>query len=61
MVILLCAVRVKSNVWNGKENGPTAIGKADGVSGRRLTLRPFSKRIADRARTRRHMGTDVFC
>lgn len=36
-----------SNVRNGKESGPSAIGKADGVSVHRLTLRPFSKSMVD--------------
>jgi len=35
----------KRNGRSGKESGPSAIGKADSVSGRRLALRPFSKRI----------------
>jgi len=36
-----------ANVVMGKESGPSAIGKADGVSGRRLMLRPFSKRVIE--------------
>lgn len=51
MVILLCAVRVKSNVWNGQESGLAAFERTSANSRHSSRHEKFGSRPEKQART----------